>query len=89
MEDINKEQRGRLFKSKMILFGDNTLDSLAEYLGIVRQTLARKIDGETDFSQTEMSLIKIRYHLTDAEFVQLFMKELKRDEYSGSSEVAK
>lgn len=89
MEDVNKEQRGRLFRSKMSLYGDDTLDTLAEYLGVVRQTLSRKINGETDFTQTEMSLIKIRYNLTNEEFAQLFAKEIKQDEYSRSSEVAK
>lgn len=89
MEDSNKEQRGRLFKSKMSLFGDDTINSLADYLGIARQTLSRKLNGEADFTQTEMSLIKIRYNLSDEEFTRIFAKEITQDEHSRSSEIAK
>jgi len=88
MEDYNKEQSARLFRSKMALFGDN-LDGLAEHLGIVRQTLSKKIAGEADFTQTEMSLIKVRYSLTDQEYSQLFTKEINQNERSRSSEEIK
>lgn len=69
----------RLLKSKMTLYGD-TQESLAKYLSLTRQTLSRKISGEYDFTQTEMSLIKKRYNLTDEEFAQIFTKEVSTNE---------
>lgn len=73
-----EEKRIRLFKSKMALFGD-TLNSLSDYLGIKRQTLSRKIrDGS--FNQGELSLIKKRYNLSDAEFSEIVTKEIAENE---------
>lgn len=87
--DERRTQRIRLFRSKMSLYGDDTLDSLAEYLTIARQTLSRKINGESDFTQTEMSMIKVRYQLNDEEFSQIFTKEICQNEGSRSSEEVK
>lgn len=67
----------RLIRSKMILYGD-TFETLGEYLGLTRQTLSKKVSGEADFTQTEMSLIKKRYELTDEEFAQIFTKEVTK-----------
>ena len=89
LKEYNELKRISMFRSKMNLYGDNTLDSLADYLGIARQTLSRKLNGEADFTQTEMSMIKIRYNLTDEEFTQIFTKEINQDEHSRSSEVVK
>lgn len=64
----------RLFKAEMILQGD-TYETLSNYLGIVRQTLYRKIkDGS--FTQTEMSMIKARWNLNNEKFSQLFAKDV-------------
>jgi hypothetical protein len=57
----------------MVLYGDN-MESLAEYLGINRATLSRKISGEADWKQREMIMIKDRYKLTDEKFAQIFTK---------------
>lgn len=84
-----KTKRMRLFRSKMSLYGDDTLDSLAEHLGIARQTLSKKINGEADFTQTEMSKIKIRYQLTYEEFSQIFTKESLQNESARCSEEVK
>lgn len=89
LKEYNELKRISMFRSKMNLYGDNTLDSLADYLGIARQTLSRKLNGEADFTQTEMSMIKIRYNLTNEEFTQIFTKEIYQDEHSRSSEVIK
>lgn len=83
-----RTQRIRLFRSKMSLHGD-TLDSLASHLGIVRQTLSRKINGEADFTQSEMFMIKSKYELEDEEFTQMFAKENYVDEHSRSSQEVK
>lgn len=63
----------RMLQAEMILYGDSLTD-LANYLGVVRQTLARKMDGESDFTQTEMTMIKNRYNLSDEKFAQIFTK---------------
>lgn len=89
LKEYNELKRISMLRSKMSLYGDNTLDSLADYLGIARQTLSRKLNGEADFTQTEMSMIKIRYNLTDEEFTQIFTKGINCDEYSTSSETIK
>lgn len=89
LKEYNDYKRIELFKSKMGFYGDNSLDALAEYLRITRQTLSKKINGEAEFTQTEMALIKTRYKLTDAEFIQLFLKEINQNEHSRSSEEVK
>lgn len=89
LKEYNELKRISMFRSKMNLYGDNTLDSLADNLKIARQTLSRKISGEADFTQTEMSMIKLRYNLTDEEFAQLFIKEINQDECTRSSETVK
>lgn len=52
-----------LLKAEMVKNGD-TQESLAEALGISRQTLNGKILGKVDFRQNEILFIKNRYHLT-------------------------
>ena len=90
LKEYNELKKISMFRSKMNLYGDNTLDSLANYLGLARQTLSRKLNGEADFTQTEMSMIKLRYKLTDEEFAQIFTKEINQeDECSRSSKIIK
>lgn len=67
----------RLLRSKMTLHGD-TFESLGVYLGLSRQTISKKVSGEADFTQTEMSMIKTRYQLSDEEFAQIFTKEVAK-----------
>lgn len=89
LTEFNKLKRNSMLQYKMNLYGDNTMNSLADYLGIARQTLSRKLNGEVDFTQTEMSMLKIRYNMTDEEFSQIFTKEIEKDERSRSSEEIK
>ena len=61
-----------LLRSKMALAGDRYED-LAEYMGISIGAFTRKInekDGE--FNQSEISAIKKKYSLSDAETVAIF-----------------
>lgn len=51
-----------LLKAEMVKNGD-TQESLAEALGISRQTLNGKISGKVDFRQNEILFIKDRYRL--------------------------
>lgn len=65
----------RLLKSKMVLHGDNHAE-LAKYLDIALPTVSNKINGKTDWTQTEMLMIKSRYDLTDEEYIKIFDKEV-------------
>lgn len=62
-------------KSLMALHGD-TVNSLAEYLGISDQGLRNKMktDGN-DFKQTEISKIMNRYQLSGSDIVSIFFAE--------------
>ena len=64
----------KLFKSKMMLFGD-TIVSLADSLEIHRLTLAEKINGKSDFKQSEISFLIDHWNLTASEVVQIFFNE--------------
>ena len=73
---MDERQSERLLRSKMALYGDN-LQTLASALGIGSyRTLSRKIKGNAEFKQREMSIIKSRYNLTGDEFAQIFTKEV-------------
>lgn len=58
-------------KSYMVLF-DDTIRSLAEYLGISRQTLSARMNGHSSFKADEILLIADRYHLSSDEIVEIF-----------------
>ena len=64
-----------LFKSKMALFGD-TIVSLAEKLDIHRLTLTEKINGKSDFKQSEISFFIDHWDLTASEVIQIFFDEV-------------
>ena len=62
----------KLLKIKMLEYGD-TMDTLAEFLGISRQSLCNKINERgTEFRQGEIAKIKERYHLTAEEVEAIF-----------------
>lgn len=64
-------------KSKMALFGD-TGEKLAAAIGIAPQTLSLKMNERNgaSFTKSEMEKIKVRYELTDDEFMHIFFAEL-------------
>ncbi len=66
---MNKRQ----LLSVMAANGDNQT-TLADYLGIARVTLSRKINekGNAVFTQPEMAAIKKKYNLTDSVFSSIF-----------------
>lgn len=66
-------EQERLLRSKMAYNGDN-LQTLSDALGIGYRTLSRKVSGQADFNQSEMSIIKTRYNLSDEEYAQIFTK---------------
>ena len=63
--------QSKRFKSKMVLNGD-TYQTLSESLGITRQTLAEKIEGSSEFKQTEIDKLISRWNLNPHEVVQIF-----------------
>lgn len=71
--------KNNYLKSKMVLHGE-TMEDLAKILGIAIQTLSRKISGQTDFTQTEMNIIREHYELTDSEYVEIFKKDVQQNE---------
>lgn len=52
-------------------FGD-TQNTLADVLGITKSTLSWKINGKTDFKQSEIKMIADRYNLTGEEIKSMF-----------------
>lgn len=63
----------RKLEAVMVLNGD-TNGTLAKALGIAPQTLSRKKNGTdgSDFTQTEITLIKQRYRLSSDEIDSIF-----------------
>lgn len=48
------------------------ITSLAENIGISRQSLSQKLNGEREFSQGEIFAIKSFLRLSDSEFILIF-----------------
>lgn len=61
-------------RSKMVLHED-TIESLAKYLGISRQTLSGRMNGHTVFKSNEVMLIADRYNLGSEDIVNIFLKD--------------
>lgn len=49
--------------------------ALADKIGISRQSLTMKINGERSFDQGEIMAIKTNLHLTDEQFMQIFFND--------------
>lgn len=59
-------------KSYMVLF-DDTVGSLARYLGVSRQTLSARMNGHVPFRADEIVLIAERYHLDSEDISDIFL----------------
>lgn len=80
----------RLLKSKMVLADDN-VTTLAEYLGQSAGNLFKKLNGSTAFSLQDVSAIRERYNLSNAEVYEIFIKrgdESEQVDGEGSCEQA-
>lgn len=55
----------------MDYYGD-TMEELADYLGIAYPTLSKKLNKHTDFTQTEIRLMKVRYNLSPEQIDVVF-----------------
>lgn len=66
----------RLLKSKMTLHGEENFPSdLAKLLSVSRQTASAKLNGHSEFTQSEIAKIVSHYNLTDAEIKEIFCGE--------------
>ena len=62
----------------LLISNDENKGSLADYLGISEQTLSKKINEKdgSEFSQTEIKLIKEKYGLSAEEIDHIFFNSL-------------
>ena len=58
----------------MVYHGDTQKD-LADALGITEQTISEKINGISDFKQSEIKALIRRWNLTPAEHDEIFFGE--------------
>lgn len=63
-----------LMKSVMALHGD-TQKSIAELLNLSEQTISEKMNGLSDFKQSEIKLLIDRYKLTPDQVDDIFFGE--------------
>lgn len=57
----------------MLLYGhEDFVKSLASLLDVTRQTAAAKLNGTSEFSQSEIQKISKYYNLTDTEIKEIF-----------------
>ncbi len=70
-----------MLKSTMVLYGDEDfVNTLAFILNVSRQTAASRLNGTTEFSQSEIAIIAKRYELTDEEIRKIFIEGDIEDE---------
>lgn len=63
-----------LLKSKMAQFGDtNFVKSLANILDISRTTASKKLNGQADFSSSEILILAKRYNLSADDIKNIFV----------------
>ena len=59
----------------MVLFGDKDfVKAIANILGVSRQTASAKLNGNSEFSQTEIALIAKHYNLSADEIQKIFIE---------------
>lgn len=74
----------RLLKSKMILYNDEDfVTAISKLLNITRQTASSKLNGESDFTQSEIKTISNHYHLSAEDIKNIFVSEDNENEGSG------
>ena len=60
-------------RATMVLHKD-TMESLASYLGISRQTLSSRMNGHAPFKSHEVMRIADRYGLDSDQIVEIFLR---------------
>lgn len=72
-----------ILKSKMVMKGDeNYIQCLADFLDISRTTASKKLNGEKDFNQSEITKLAFKYELSACDIKEIFCMELKQSESS-------
>lgn len=66
----------RAFKSVMVYHGDTQKD-VATALDITEQTVGNKLNGLSDFKQSEIKILIDRYNLTPAQVDEMFFGAIK------------
>lgn len=66
----------RAFKSVMVCHGDTQKD-IATALDITEQTVCKKLNGLSDFKQSEIKILIDRYNLTPAQVDEMFFGVIK------------
>lgn len=68
----------------MILCSDEDfVSAISKLLNISRQTASSKLNGESDFSQSEIRIISNHYHLSAEDIKNIFVGEDDESEGSG------
>ena len=66
----------RLLKAQMVLHGD-TIQTLADCLGINRQNASIKVNDKRDFKQSEIAMIAKRYKLSHDDIEKIFFSGVR------------
>ena len=70
----------KLFKIFMVKNND-TQSRLADALGLPQSAVSDRINGKTDFRQSEINIIRMRWELSDQETVDIFFtKEVSKQD---------
>lgn len=63
-----------LLKSKMAVVGDTDfVKCLADVLDISRTTASKKLNGDKPFDQKEITILVIKYRISDSEIRDIFV----------------
>lgn len=65
------------FKSIMVLHGD-TQKTIADVLGISEQTVGDKVNGISDFKQSEIKVLIDRWKLTPEKVNEIFFDGIRK-----------
>lgn len=67
----------------MVLYGDEDfVTAISKLLEIARQTASAKLNGKSDFTQTEIAIIARRYDLSADDIQKIFVGENDESERS-------
>lgn len=70
----------------MVLYGDEDfVKAIANLLEVSRQTAGAKLNGEREFTQTEIAVISKHYCLNDEEIRKIFIEGESNSESERSS----
>lgn len=66
----------KFLKKKLIDAGyDNFVKALSDILNISRQTASKKLNGEADFDQSELSILVLKLDISSEELKENFINQ--------------